>query len=892
MSAHDVLEHNLARLFARAFRPVRPSAEFRSRLANLLAEAGPLAPSADRATANVTPNVTTARATTSASTPARAAGAPQADSVRGTAWKRALLAASVVGALAAGYLAWRPGTRPERSPAEIVTDGGVALWTSEDGAWREIERSRTARGFELARGSSCRVRTSAEPFRLRSSTEAVVVVGAASEVRVEHASAGTGPRVELERGSVTVENLAGRQSWTIDVGAAQITLDSGVLDARLADCPAGTSGPCALVLLERGVASVSTERGVASMSTARGVASMSTERGVASLDTERGVASVHGRALTVGVETLFGEGRVLSAAIDASERTSARTPVSRSPAPPPEPQAQPTPSGFGTITGTLPRSEGEGGIGRATVTLLRRERLPAVSTPKIHAFEGTERFSIHPVKPGTYDVFVELDGHAPWRRAGLEVAAEETVEIAVDPMRGASVQGRVLSASGAPIENALVIVEDEVPAQVIAFDGDDARWSARARTDPDGAFRLEHVSPGAHVLRATAAGHAAAWHALPAERSAREAGQEIVLRLDTPGRIAGTVARDDGTPWRGAIVIASHMPSAAGTTRFSYGAAVADELGRYEIVDLPEGDYVLLNALDANPGRETMTSRQVHVAPGATTSANLPEMARGTRFEGRLVDETGAVVGALDVTLQPAAVRDGSQWKAQRADADGRFVFQGLAAGDYSVYVGPALAEGFVAIETLDVPPDGSLRHDVVLPAGLVHGTAVGPEGPLAGAFVLLERAERDTFVFAGRGLVDDAGAFTFAHVPPGTYRVIAYPRQAHLAFVASLELWVTRASPVVTCGLRAERGAVLALSVLGADDRPVADVALTFHDEGARAVSFSARDVTGPDGRFVAAHLPAGRWTVRARASDGRATQEIVQLDRGDERELVLRLP
>lgn len=819
----DVLEQNLRLLFTRAHRPVRPSAEFRDRLARALERKS----SAERTR--------------------RFPSLPV----------RVLAAAGVMLVAALGYGAYRMLDSSAATFESIVKRGSVAIKETAAAEWTEIDPAAARRGLDY---SSCSLRVAtprALPLEVRFGSEGRVTVGESSRAELDMLWVRHG--VFLASGEVRIDNAAGRQPWTLQGAGMHVDLERGVLHARRAWCAgAKPEELCLVVTLESG----------------------------------RAHFFANGKHdLEIGVEcVLFGD-RILSATADVEPTTaSARTSAARGTATETEPDtAAVHPDEVAGITGTIAHAETDSALGRYLVTLLRRERLPDVSEPLAYPFDGAERFTIRPVKPGTYDIFVEFEGRASWSTRGVEIEAEKTREISIVTVPGTTLSGRVVAdATGLPVENALVIIEDQIPAQVIAFDADENTWSASARTDSSGAFRLEHVAAGAHVLRATASGLGASWTA----RAEFSANDSIELRLGQPGTLAGRVAHEDGRAWRGAIVIASFMRMEGGIERFSYGMGVADEDGQYSITDLPAGNYVLLNVLDTSPGQSSVASRQVHVNAGATTTANLPDTIDGPRFHGRVLDADGVPLGGLDVTLQPRGVDDDSSWRSVRADAEGRFSFAGLPSAGYEVFVGESLGERFVWAETITVSKAGDFEHDIRLGAGSIRGQATSNEGLIAGAFVMLQRAEPGGFVFAGRVRTDARGVFTFERLQLGTYQAIVFPGQKGLAPRASAELWIALNGPPVACEIAIERGASLTVVARDASGTPLPGVALDFVDGAGHAHSFRANDVTGPDGRYEIDGLAAGRWTVSARAHNGAIVTQNIELNVGDERELVLTLP
>src|SRR5262249_26694036 len=146
---------------------------------------------------------------------------------------------------------------------------------------------------------------------------------------------------------------------------------------------------------------------------------------------------------------------------------------------------------FARITGTLRVPDHATLPARYAVTLLRRESLPAVSRPHSRTFESTAAFAYEGLAPGTYEVLVEAPGFGVWRREGIDARAGASIALDVSLQTGVRLFGRVVDVqTGKGIEGAVVISEDDVPAQVIPFTFDESApsWQARATTGPDGTF--------------------------------------------------------------------------------------------------------------------------------------------------------------------------------------------------------------------------------------------------------------------------------------------------------------------------------------------------------------------------------------------------------------------
>lgn len=833
MKPGDVLEHNLERLFAKSYAPVRAEPAFRARLVRALE-------------VELDTRSTRARARVVGQEARRPHGAT-ARAPRSRAWialAAALLA--LVGGLAA-YQASR-GSRASTSE-DLVARGSVAV--REDGeAWRAASDVEVANGID----------TGAPAFAIATpaGVDVTVRLGSAGRVRIgaESAAAWTSDasagerRIELERGSLTLERYGSSGAWTVATRHGDLDLAHGELDVRYGDGERlGAPGECAIVRLRRGVATRLPADGAAS--------------------------------LALGVDVYLRGGSVLAASVSALDASPFGARTSIEPPPPASTSGASTAPAAPLVRVALRVPEGAALPPRFAVTALRRERLPQISQPVRRELDALPRFALDGLEPGTYDFYLEAEGFAVALAKG-NVLADSDVDVELALERPLALRGRIVDAtSGAPIEGADVIAEDLVPAQVVPFTLDDStQWLAHARSGADGRFVIEHAGPGPHVLRATHAGHAAAWTG----RVEAGAHDEIELALHPPSRIHGIVRTRTTAPWPGAFVIASRLDQGETGERMSFGIAISDDDGRYAIDDLPAGAYVLLNVLDVRGTQGGgVPVVETRVARGASVQVDLGASLEGARVRGTLRDADGRALDDFDVSIQHAGAKDGGGWRAERTDGGGHYEFVGVPAGTYEVYVGRGLGRCQVRNGTVEVPSALDVVHDLVLPRGTLRGTA--PQSGRGAA--ILSDADGE---FVGRFVLDASKRLEFPGLRNGVYSLVVYAGSRGLAPAVRDGIEISDATHDVEITVEHERGASVRVRVRDAEGRPVAGAFVGFRDESGRVQRLTLEETTDPGGELDVPGLARGRWTIEA-SRDGRRASRALVLEAGDDErvELVL---
>ena len=345
---------------------------------------------------------------------------------------------------------------------------------------------------------------------------------------------------------------------------------------------------------------------------------------------------------------------------------------------------------------------------------------------------GTFRLSRLSARP--YDLRVANYGFAPAAVWGVDAGAED-VEVRLEKL--VSLSGRVIGAfTGEPAYQFKLKLELQDAHRLPASDRESLhRW--REFSDPAGAFRVDELAPGRYILEASARGHLTL-----AELELDVPSEDVEIRLDESGLIAGGVVDPNGNAISGANVVAlerrvdsergtiSYRPlrvpvlkperSAAaaaegdgappddggggrrGRRREGGGrdgggrdddwmpaAASTKEDGSFFIRGLPDGQYRLSIAHDDYLPRELgelIVEAGVCANPSLASSILLPF---GVVLRGRVRGLAEAQSGSLRISLRP--VVDGTDpraWrlatsKSARVDESGHFEIRGLATGDY-----------------------------------------------------------------------------------------------------------------------------------------------------------------------------------------------------------------
>jgi hypothetical protein len=443
------------------------------------------------------------------------------------------------------------------------------------------------------------------------------------------------------------------------------------------------------------------------------------------------------------------------------------------------------------------------------------------------------KFTITAIDPGRYSVAIDKTGFITTSDVPMMNLqpgdSKDDLKFKLTPC--GSIVGRVLTAEGDPVDNAMVVIEN---------------YPSNTTTDEKGQYRLGGLAPGKYRIRATIQDigmlpeirtdgtkevhYAPTYHpsALLPESATRveaRAGSETtgidIRMVRTPiVRISGMVAGlPPGTQ-------DAHIELRKGRSSSSGNNLKAD--GTFELWKADPGKYIVVATwntpagvrIQSTPAEVEVADRDIdrvvlNVLPPIALAGHIQFDDDKARPQQPQVNVRRQGLQAQQTPLQSASQRimimsmEGFSSQTANLGADDTFQLNNLSPNRYRLMIswGPAYIKSIrigstqVDGNVLDLrqgTPGDSVTIVVSSAMGTISGKVTDDKGPATAASVML--APDDTESGQGNRFVDvqPDGAYIMPTIPPGKYRIVAIDEAARSQFLrANREDYIDQTEPI-----------------------------------------------------------------------------------------------
>ena len=353
----------------------------------------------------------------------------------------------------------------------------------------------------------------------------------------------------------------------------------------------------------------------------------------------------------------------------------------------------------------------------------------------------------------------------PWRPGG-----EGHVQLVLQGS-GGSVQGRVLSSQGEPVQGALVIFPNtKLPWTFLKDEQNKRVTEVRVVTDARGTFFAKGLPPIELSMVVRAEGHGAVAETVQVYASGTT---EITLHMTETGIVHGRVLNQEDEGLEGMLVTAY-------SNQWGIMAKARSEAeGRYVLADLSLGEI----QVQAYDGEERSQWQELTLAAGEVREQDFI-FTTGAELRGRVVDhQDKALVGWL---ISAVPYRTSGSVAFAETEADGGFLLEHLEQESLYTLQFMAPVDGWPPNHTLHGVRSGTQDLLIRLPAeailrGSIRGRVLDANGkPFESPRIAMLHLTSENPMIAE---IDAQGAFHSGSLPTGRYLVSITlgPQRRHL---------------------------------------------------------------------------------------------------------------
>ena len=427
--------------------------------------------------------------------------------------------------------------------------------------------------------------------------------------------------------------------------------------------------------------------------------------------------------------------------------------------------------------------------------------------------------------------------------------------------KGRRARGTVVDTEGSPVAGAEVTLRwPKENESAFSFNRLDA--AEPTATDERGEFSFPAVTAGEYDVRVT---HSEYVNTGSATTDVPQGEGDIDLGAFTlvPGaEIDGIVNDPDGQPVSGATVQVMRF----GPDRDQERTTTTDGDGRFRITGLP---HELVDVTVQADGYPTF------VLPGARPATGeliVIELAAGASLAGRVVGASGNGVAGASVRLKPditTRLRShiSSRDTFKRTDADGRFRFDHVIAGTWSLEASAGATAA--KIEAIELPPGTTQEFELQLRAQDQLTVIVSTHRGQPVADASIQVAAKGATTQNSYGRTDSSGRAQIEIAPGPALVTVEHPEQPDesrqvIFDPGNNELAIQlQAGGEISGTVRSAAGAPLAQATVEAHSEDVLDIEVTLREY----LSQPARTVSDRNGQFRLTGLEQGRYLLAASA-------------------------